>query len=83
LAVLFVVVLVVVLLCRRHRRHPTAPPPPPPSVGEKDDACYTNADSSPNVGMVLPSPTRGGATAMRVAGKGDKEGDYDGDEGGE
>jgi hypothetical protein len=92
------------------------PPPPPPSVGEEDDACYTNANSSPatsvqavcralesrvlldrplpagragskggdddggtdgglqsriahRIGMVLPSPTQGGMTATRVAGK--------------
>jgi hypothetical protein len=92
------------------------PPPPPLSVGKEDDACYTNADSSPatsaqavcralesrasldrplpaglaggkggdddggtdgggqsriahRIGMVLPSRTRGGVTATRVAGK--------------
>jgi hypothetical protein len=90
--------------------------PPPPSVGEEDDACYMNADSSPTtlaqavcqalesrtsldrplpagraggkgsdddggtgsgvqsrivhrIGMVLPSPTQGGATATRVVGE--------------
>ncbi len=26
---------------------PPPPPPPPPSVGKEDDACYTNANSSP------------------------------------
>jgi hypothetical protein len=36
---------------------PPPPPPPPPSVGKQDDACYTNANTSPDVGMVLPSPT--------------------------
>jgi hypothetical protein len=36
---------------------PLPPPPPQPSVGKQDDACYTNADSSPDMGMVLPSPT--------------------------
>ncbi len=38
------------------------------------------------IGMVLPSPTQGGATAMRVRaseGRGHKEGNYDGDKGGE
>jgi hypothetical protein len=95
---------------------PPPPLPPPPSVGEEDDACYMNANSSPatsaqavcralesrasldrplpagcaggkggdddggtngggrsriahRIGMVLPSPTRGGTTATRVAGE--------------
>jgi hypothetical protein len=104
-----------------HRWHAAAtigmpPPPPLPSDGKEDDACYTNADSSPatsaqavcralesralldrplpagracgkggdddggtddggqsriahRISMVLPSPTQGGATAMRVADK--------------
>jgi hypothetical protein len=62
LAVLLVVVLVVVLLsccccclCYLYCRiantaaatFGTPPPPPPPLVGEEDDACYTNANSSP------------------------------------
>jgi hypothetical protein len=63
LAVLLVVVLVVVLLscccccfhllcCRVANTAAAAavgmpPPPSPPSVGKEDDACYTNADSSP------------------------------------
>jgi hypothetical protein len=94
----------------------TPPLLPPLSVGKEDDACYTNADSSPatlaqavcraleshtsldqplpagctggkggdddggtngggqsriahRIGIVLPSPTRGGAMATRVAGK--------------
>jgi hypothetical protein len=132
LAVLLVVVLVVVLLsccccclcllcC--HVVNTTAAatvgmplPPPLPLVGEEDDACYRNANSSPatlvqagframesralldrplpagcagskggnndggtggggqsriahQISMVLPSPTRGGVTATRVAGK--------------
>jgi hypothetical protein len=132
LAVLLVVVLVVVLLlcccrclhllcCRVANTAAVAtvgtpPPLPLPSVGEEDDACYTNADSSLatlaqavcralqshtsldrplpascaggkgsnddggidsggqsriayRIGMVLPSPTQGCATATRVAGK--------------
>jgi hypothetical protein len=66
---------------------PPPPPPPLPLVGEQDDACYLNADSSPamsarggtnggsqssiahRIGMVLPSPTRGGSTATRVVGE--------------
>jgi hypothetical protein len=66
---------------------PLPPPPPPPLVGEQDDACYTDANSSPatsaqggtngggrssiahRIGMVLPSPTQGGATATRVVGE--------------
>jgi hypothetical protein len=132
LAVLLVVVLVVVLLsyccrclcllcCRIANTAAAAtvsmlPLPPLPLVGEEDDACFTNAHSSPamsaqavcralesrtsldrpllasradgkggdddggtgggrqrmiahQVGMVLPSPTRGGATAMRLVGE--------------
>jgi hypothetical protein len=130
LVVLLVIILVVVLLsccCRClcllccHIANTAAattvgtpPPPPPPLVGEEDDACYSNANSSPamlaqavfralesrtlldgplpadcvggkggnddggtgggsqsriahRIGMVLPSPTRGGMTATRVA----------------
>jgi hypothetical protein len=70
LDVVLVVMLVVVLLCRRHHRTLLPPPPlPPPLVGEQHDACYTNADSSPDVGMVLPFPIQGGTTATRVVGE--------------
>jgi hypothetical protein len=132
LAVLLVVVLVVVLLlCCYHCLHLlccrianttatatviTPPLPPPLLVGKENDACYTNANSSPatsaqavcrasescpfldrplpagraggkgsdddgvtggggrsrimhRIGMVLPSPTQGSASATRVAGE--------------
>jgi hypothetical protein len=65
--------LVVVLLCccaaATVSTLPSPPPLQPPSVGKQDDACYTNTNSSTNVGMVLPSPTQGGAMATRVADK--------------
>jgi hypothetical protein len=132
MAVMLVVVLVVMLLlCCCHclcllccrianivaaATVGTPPLPPQPLVGAEDDACYTNADSSPatlvqavcqaleshtsldqplpascvggkgsnddgatgggerrwiahRISMVIPSPTQGGAKAIRVAGK--------------
>ncbi len=67
---MLVVMLVVVLLCRHYCWHPAAAATAATLlVGKQDDACYTNAKSSPDVGMVLPSPTRGGATATRVVGE--------------
>jgi hypothetical protein len=38
-------------------------------VGKQDDACYTNANSSPDVGMVLPSLTQDGCNGDKGGGQ--------------
>ncbi len=66
--------------CRRrhHRRHAgTLPPPPLPSVSVEVDACYTNADSSPDTlaHAVCRAPTEGW-WQRRGRGGGDRALDY-------